>query len=273
MKKRVILLLSVFCCLFIYGQKSYQYSAPKEIGDGFTLSRTPGLLALQPGLEAEDVSNSEIGIEYHSGGLRVKASVYKTEIDDVILDQLGAGPEPQDGVYYENVGTFEAEGFELNINYVWNDLEVAAAYSNATSELNGNTVEGYEHIGLANATGDTWNLSLEYMLSESIELGWNFIYVEDLDNIEVLQRGVELEWIDSTRRVDKPSYSVHDVYVHWTPLDDDSLKLSLAVQNLFDKRYRDHSSVADYTHISGWENVAGIYEAGRDVRLTVAYSF
>ena len=35
MKKRVILLLSVFCCLFIYGQKSYQYSAPKEIGDGW----------------------------------------------------------------------------------------------------------------------------------------------------------------------------------------------------------------------------------------------
>ncbi|MFD2566958.1 serine hydrolase domain-containing protein [Pseudotenacibaculum haliotis] len=35
MKKRVTLLLSVFCCLFIYGQKSYQYSAPKETGDGW----------------------------------------------------------------------------------------------------------------------------------------------------------------------------------------------------------------------------------------------
>ncbi|WP_413665788.1 TonB-dependent receptor [Microbulbifer sp. CNSA002] len=235
----------------------------KEVGDGFTLWAAE----LAPDLDAETVDNTELGLEYSQDGLEIKAAIYRSTIDDVIFDQVGGE------IYYENVGELETEGFELSTSYTWDQLFISAAFSHADSELNGNTVEGYEHNGLANARGNTWNLIANYAITPKLELGWNFTLVQDLDDIEVLQRAVEIGWIDSTQTVDKPGYQVHDLYLHWEPLADDSLNVNFAIQNLFNEHYRDHSSVADYSEISGWDGVAGIYEAGRDIRLSVDYRF
>jgi hemoglobin/transferrin/lactoferrin receptor protein len=239
----------------------------KEVGDGFTLSTEPGVITLYPDLEPEKVRNSELGIEYFGDQLGLKASVYQSTIEDVILDQLGQG------TYYENIGELETEGFELQAAYQWEKLRLSASYSYNDVQLNGHAVEGYEQIGLANSRGDTWNLQASYDLTPQLEIGWYYTYVEDLNDIEVLHRGVELGWIEETQTVDKPGYSVHDIYMTWSPLSDDSLSVSLAVQNLFNEHYRDHSSVADYGDIPGWESVAGLYEAGRDIRLGVNYRF
>ncbi|WP_444930992.1 TonB-dependent receptor plug domain-containing protein [Microbulbifer sp. SSSA002] len=235
----------------------------KEVGDGFTLESA----SLAPNLDAETVDNSELGLEYIQGDLELKAAIYRSTIDDVILDQLGSG------TYYENVGELETEGFELSASYTWNKLSLSAAFSHNDSELNGNTVEGYEHNGLANARGDTWNLTANYAFTPKLELGWNYTLVQDLNNIEVLQRAVEIGWIDSTQTIDKPGYQIHDLYLHWEPLASDRLNVNLAIQNLLNEHYRDHSSVADYSVIDGWGIVAGLYEAGRDIRLSVDYRF
>lgn len=236
----------------------------KEVGDSFTLEAAD---SIDPELDAEKVENSEIGLTYHDQNWRVTASVYQSEIKDVILDQLGRG------IYYENVGNLKTDGFELKAAYNFESLNVIASYSNNDAELNGDTVEGYEHIGLANERGNSWGLNLNYTLSENVELGWNFTHVESLDNIEVLQRAVSIGWIDETQFIDKDGYSIHDIYVKWEPLNSDILTINLSVQNLFDEHYRDHSSVGDYNNISGWEGVAGLYETGRDVRLSVSYKF
>jgi len=237
----------------------------KEVGDAFTLEHQAGKQALQPGLNPEKVKNTEIGLEYDNGYLLASASIYHSKIDDVIQDQLGRG------VYHENVGELETEGFELKLGYNWDKVSIIASYVNNDTELNGNMVEGYEHIGLANSRGDTWNLDLIYMLNDSLEFGWNYTHVAALNNIDVLQRGLELGWVTETEQLDKKGYDVHDIYVQWqaTP----ALTLDFAIHNLFDKQYRDHSSVGDYTHIAGWESVSGLNEAGRDVRITASYSF
>lgn len=245
----------------------------KEIGDAFTLEKRPGRSSFQPGLEAEEVNNNELGLSYNDGQLSFKAAIYQMNIDNVILDQLGSGPAPQDSSYYENVGELEADGFELSLAYQWQRVALQVSYSQNDSELNGDTVEGYEHIGLANASGDRWNSNLSFNLSENVELGWNFTHVADLNNIEVLQRAVSLGWIDQTQSVNKPSYSVHDIYLQWMPMASEQLIINLAVQNVFDEQYRDHASVADYNHIPDWGGVAGLYEQGRDVRLTASYQF
>ncbi|WHI47169.1 TonB-dependent receptor [Microbulbifer sp. VAAF005] len=235
----------------------------KEVGDGFTLESA----VIDPDLDAETVDNTELGLEYLQDGLGLKAAIYRSTIDDVILDQLGSG------TYYENIGELETEGFELSASYAWDKLSLSAAFSHSDSELNGYTVEGYEHNGLANARGDTWNLTATYAFTPKLELGWNYTLVQDLNDIEVLQRAVEIGWIDSTQTVDKPGYQVHDLYLHWEPLADDRLNVNLAIQNLLNEHYRDHSSVADYSGIDGWGIVAGLYEAGRDIRLSVDYRF
>lgn len=239
----------------------------KEIGDAFTLEAAPGATTIAPDLDAEQVDNTEIGLEYTSANLLARVSVYQSDINDVILDQQGRG------VYYENVGQLESTGFEALLRYQAGQWRFDAGFSSNTAELNGNTVEGYEHIGLANERGDTWNAGVAYNLNPALEMGWNLSHVRDLNNIEVLQRSVAIGWIDGTRTIDKPGYTVHDLYLQWIPLSDGSLTVNLAMQNATDELYRDHSSVGDYNHIAGWEGIAGLYEAGRDIRLSLSYQF
>jgi hemoglobin/transferrin/lactoferrin receptor protein len=242
----------------------------KEVGDSFTLEQWgAGWVSIDPNLEAEKVENTEVGLTYHNSNLQITATLYQSSIDNVILDQLGGSP----AYYFENVGTLDTDGFELKASYWWESLQVVASYSNNDATLDGMDVEGYEHIGLANERGDSYGLNLTYSLSDDIELGWNFTYVDDLNDIEVLHRAVEINWIDRTYEIDKPSYSVHDIYVQWQPLNNDDLSVNLAVQNLFNEHYRDHSSVGDYSTVPGWGNVSGIYESGRDIRVSLNYQF
>lgn len=244
----------------------------KEVGDAFTLEHRPGRASVAPDIKPEDVANTEAGIQYESELWRAKAAVYRTRIEDVILDQLGAVP-PQDAIYYENIGELEIDGVELNAGVTLGRFNVDLAFSHAEPELNGNPVEGYEHNGLANASGDKWVLKLEYIFSDRWDVGWISTYVEDLNRIEVLHRNVEVGWIDDLQYVDKPGYNVHDIYLQWRLLGDESLRVNLAVQNLLDETYRSHSSVADYGHIPDYEGIVGINEPGRDIRLGVSYAF
>lgn len=240
----------------------------KEIGDAFTLEKRPGRLRLQPNLLPEEVDNFEIGARWEGGPYFASLVWFDTDIENVIFDQLGTGDFPQDASYYENIGTYHADGWEAELGYQGERLRVSMAYSDIDTDINGIPVEGYEHNGLGNGRGATLNLGVDYDFSDDFALGWNLIYVDSLNNIDVLYRSVELGWIDEIQYIDKPSYTVQDVYLNWHPTQNENFYFSLAVQNLFDEQYRDHSSVGDYTHIPDWEIVAGLYEPGRDVRIS-----
>src|SRR5690606_9371580 len=97
-------------------------------------------MALAEGLTAEKVHNSEVGFKYDNGQLRAGASVYQMKIDDVIMDQLGGGPAPQNSVYYENVGTFESDGVELHLGYSTAQLSADLFFVNSNPTLNDNPV-------------------------------------------------------------------------------------------------------------------------------------
>ncbi|MEM8930208.1 MAG: TonB-dependent receptor [Acidobacteriota bacterium] len=241
----------------------------KEVGDAFTLEHRPGSQILDPDLDAEQVTNNELGIVFDNGRWFASASVFRMDFDDVILDQIGGGPFPQDGNFYENVGELESDGVEVAVGYNTPTLRADLFFRTYDAELDGVPVEGYEHNGLANVSGDTWNLVLTYSPTPSLDIGWNLTVVEDLNDIEVLHRAVELGWIDALQTVDKPGFTVHDISAEWRPPRLDRLAINLAVTNLFDELYRDHSSVADYNAIPGWGGVAGLYEEGRNVRLSV----
>lgn len=235
----------------------------KEVSDAFTLER--GASAYAPRLNSEKVKNTEIGLEFDNGSLIASASVYRSKIDGVISDQLGAG------TYFENIGELESKGYELMLGYYWTKLSVIASFVHNDTELNGNDVGGYENIGLANSRGDAWNLDLNYQFNSQWQMGWHYTHVEDLNNIDTLYRAVELGWIGDVQTMDKDGYDLHDVYVRWQPTK--ALTLDFSVNNLFDEDYRDHSTVGDYSHIPGWEGVVGNNEAGRDVRITAGYVF
>lgn len=245
----------------------------KEIGDGFTLEKRPGRIAFPTDLRAETVDNYEVGASFDRDGFRASAVYYSMTIDDVILDQIGNGPAPQASVYYENVGRFRAEGVELRAGFARGPFSIDGYFNHYRSKLNGELVEGYEHIGLANSVGDNWNLTAGWTPSPTFGLEASVTHYADLNDIEVLHRNVAIGWIDSTRFVDKPGYTTLDIFGRWQPLGDDRLTLLAAVTNLLDTRYRAHASVADYSAIPGYEGVVGVNEPGRNIRLTAAIRF
>jgi hemoglobin/transferrin/lactoferrin receptor protein len=69
--------------------------------------------------------------------------------------------------------------------------------------------------------------------------------------------------------LNKPSYTTVDVYGQW--FVSNNFKVNVAVTNLFDEAYIDHSSVGDYSEVFG--SVIGPKEAGRDIRVSVSYDF
>ncbi|MET0337758.1 MAG: TonB-dependent receptor, partial [Caulobacter sp.] len=245
----------------------------KEIGDAFTLEMRPGRISIAPDLQPERVDNFEVGAAWERNGLRFSAVYYDMNIDDVILDQVGGGPAPQATNYFENVGRFRAEGVELRAGYAYGPWSADAYYNHYRSHLNGDQIEGYEHIGLGNSVGDNWNLTLGYKPSETFGLEASVTRYEDLNNIEVLQRNVAIGWADRTYFVDKPGYTTVDVFGRWRPFGDDRLTLLGGVYNLFDVTYRAHASVADYTAIPDFAGVVGVREPGRDIRLSAAFRF
>ncbi len=85
----------------------------KEIGDAFTLESRPGRISLAPGLQPEIVGNFEVGLAWTYEGWTASAVYFDMTIDDVILDQLGAGPAPQTSTYYENVGRYESDAWNF----------------------------------------------------------------------------------------------------------------------------------------------------------------
>lgn len=235
----------------------------KEVSDAFTLSGA----SIDDNLTAEKVENTEAALKYDNNNLSMRVSVYNSKIKDVIVDQLGQG------TFYENAGSLRAKGYELQADYQWEKLLLSASFSHNDTRFNGDRVEGYEHNGLANSRGDSWNLSARYQHSQNLELGWNMTYVEDLDNVLVMQRATAIGWIGSPQAIDKAGYMVHDVYMTWRPLANDQFSVDLAMQNLFDEYYIDHSSVSNYGDIAGWEGVTGQAERGRDVRVNLSYRF
>jgi hemoglobin/transferrin/lactoferrin receptor protein len=245
----------------------------KEIGDAFTLEQRPGRLTLSPTLQPETVDNAEIGLQYERDGFTASAVYYEMTIDDVVLDQLGSGPAPQGGTYYENVGRFRSDGIELRAGYDAGVFAVDGYYNRYDSRLNDRRIEGYEHIALGNSMGDNWNLTLRFEPSECFGMQAGVSRVESLDNIEVLFREADLGFIDGTRFIDKPGYTVVDVFSWWRPFESQEFELNAGVYNLFDKAYRAHASVADYGSIPGYEMVAGLNEPGRNFRITASYRF
>ena len=245
----------------------------KEIGDAFTLENRPGRISLAPGLKPETVGNFEVGLAWAHRGWTASAVYYDMTIDDVILDQLGAGPAPQASTYYENVGRYESDGIELRVGYVRGPWTLDAYYNSYDALLNGRQIEGYEEIALGNSMGDSINVTASFDPSDRLGFQASLTRYSDLNDIKVLYREVQLGYIARTQRVDKPGYAVVDLFARWAPFEDRNIELLGAIYNLFDETYRAHASVADYSAIPGYEIVRGLNEAGRNVRLTASYRF
>jgi len=228
-----------------------------EVKDSFKLSSSSNTSSL----EAENASNTELGLNYQHNVWMIGAGVYHSEIKDLI-----GTPLPWSKVYENLDHTIETNGFYLDVNYQLNRVNAGLHFHTAESEANGQTVTRYVYGSTANSVGDTLILNIDYQFTDHFVAGWSTEIVRDLNDIELTVGSDELT-------VDKPGYTVHGLYARWQPLGTDRLTLALAVKNLFDEQYINHASTADYSANSGWESVSGAPSSGRDVRLSAALKF
>ena len=256
----------------------------RQVADAFTV----GELTYNQNLSPEEVDNTELGLVYNDGTWLFEASLYLSVINDVVFDKF----KGREGVFNENIGDLETKGIELVSGYQGDNFDVIVSYSHNDVELNnasfvwpdandatgystviidGIDMAAYEYGGLGNAIGDSINLNFNYHVNEKVKFGLNYNHVASLNDIEVFHRSIELGWLNELETINKPGYDLFDAYVTYEPLT--NLRFDLSVQNLLDESYLSHGSVADYGHITGYEGVVGIKEPGRDIRLSVSYTF
>ena len=221
----------------------------------------------------ETVTNIEASIEYSANNLNARLSAYESTIDDVLFSGY------QGNSVFNNIGDLESSGVEFNLAYRWDSVDVYFGFSSVDVELmpreglysvpyNSIDINGYEFVGLGNSRGDTWVLGADYTVTADISVGFNITMVDDI-NIDTLHQALENGWTDSLYSLNKADYTLVDIYGEWEVTND--LRLNLAVTNLFDEAYIDHSSVGDYSEV--FPSVIGPQEAGRDIRLSVTYDF
>lgn len=215
--------------------------------DAFKVGFTSNAADLKP----EKAENVEFGVAYESISWFGSAKAYRSEIQDVI------GVSPSNRNLFDNIGDLDSDGYILEVGHRWKSVMARLSYHYNDAEVDGVEANAYDHNGIANTVRDTVIVSMDYQYDPQWNFGWNARFVKGRDNVE-----------SSLGEVDQPGFGVHDLYVQWTPSTTEDVRIGLALHNVLDKDYLDHSSVANYEGI-----LSGYNEPGRDVRLSVAWQF
>lgn len=198
-------------------------------------------------IDGETSQNIEVGFQYDNGSFFANATFYQQIIKEVIVSQ---------GIR-DNGGDLEVDGYDFAFGARINDLTASLGASHSESELNGFTVIDAAN-GIGVGSGRSWNANIDYLIPDyNLSMGWSLRFVESFEE-------------GDEPLAFKDSYSVHDIYIRWIYGELQTTSITLAVSNLFDEFYVDQST-AGYN--SRLQQVAGLPEAGRSLKLSASFQF
>ncbi len=186
-------------------------------------------------------------------------SFYKTRIEDYLITN-GEGIGAVTDRIYNADGDVISRGVEVRGHWRRHDLQLSLAYSHnhfrGYDGLPGDTTGESARVGVS--TGDRLVLDTLWQLGTNLSLGYTLTAVDRLTDVR-------------PGRPEKPGYVVHDAQLQWQPeAARRRLQLTLALDNIFDKRYAEHSTVRVYdtdgTELASWE-------AGRNLKLGADWRF
>lgn len=205
-------------------------------------------------LKPEEAQNIELLVNYEmrevfnaDDKVALHASAFHNNVDNFI-EQVVTDPnfmifDP--GItFYRNVNEAELVGFELALNYQWQDWEALVSYGQTRGQ------DKKTGVALYSVPADKWVLDLNKVwLSDRLKTGLTLTRVEAQDHLP--------NEINDT--ADYDHYTLVDLYASWTPRDFDDLSIDLTVNNLTDQKY-----------LVAFEQ---LYMPGKDIRLSVKYDF
>ena len=221
------------------------------LSSGATRGRT-AVYSIANNIKPERSRNAEVGFNYKlADSLSLNGSYFWQTIQDThAFTQIRPG-------YYEiqNAGKLRNHGYELGAAYKYEGLTLRAGVAYSKPELNGRTVDS---TVTAIPIGRTWTTGVSYHFEQpDVEIGWKGRFVQHTSYDSTTQnRG------GGATTTKRPGYGVNDFYITWKPVE--SVNINLALNNAFNKYYRSHSQRA---------GVSTLPEPGRDVRLSVNYTF
>lgn len=228
----------------LYGSWARAFRAPAITETLINGTHTPPAnfrFVPNPDLAPETAENWEAGVNVAQDGLlaqddslRLKASVYKAEVDDYIgavfdLAMGPFGPDFANSTYgYRNISKVNLHGGELELSY-----DAGFAYGAlAVTRARGKDATTGEK--LESGLGDFATLTIGARERDlGLDVGWRMTGRRDLD--------VALK-DDPTDTADDPAggYLLHTAYVGYTPpAFNEAVTLRLTVDNVFDTTYRD----------------------------------
>lgn len=203
-------------------------------------------------IKPEKSRNAEVGFNYKfADNLSLNGSYFWQTVQDThAFMQIRPG-------YYEiqNAGKLRNQGYELDAAYKYEGLTLRAGVAYSKPELDGRTVDS---TVTAIPIGRTWTTGVSYRFEQpDVEIGWKGRFVQHTSyDSTINNRG------GGATTTKRPGYGVNDFYVTWKPVQ--NVNVNLALNNAFNKYYRSHSQRA---------GVSTLPEPGRDVRLSVNYTF
>lgn len=205
-----------------------------------------------PDLKAETGINKEVGFTYNQDNLLGANSIgfsfkyFDTDIDDYIKTV---------GYEMTNAGTLNLKGFESSFLYKLDKFSGLVTYAHSKTN--------YEETGLSDPKepGDSLSIGLDYKLLSNLSIAWDSLFGFKQDDVAGSEYNI------------KDAYNVHDFAVNWKPKVIKNLTLIAGVDNIFDEAYISHIS-ENRSFLVGSNLVStGDYEAGRNVKVTLAYKF
>ena len=206
-------------------------------------------------LKAETGTNSQLSFAWFDNNTEAGITFFQTDINDYIYEYAD-----------DNIGDLAIEGMELYFGFDIDNLGFMFSYSSSESELSAfEDYTQFEGARLDRSIGDNISLSLDYVIPAiDLSLHWEGIFVSDLS------AQPDLDELNNP----KDGHKVHNVSARWTPESVDNLDVILGVDNLLDEHYSSQASrTGDSFHLRFGALHLSDYEPGRNIKMTVSYSF
>lgn len=235
---------------FINYQEGFRAPLLDELYDQYQ-GRLPNLA-----LDIEASTSKEVGLTYSNSGvfnnidaLTARAIYFDISVDDEILSITDATVNPMPNPRYNNVGSNDRDGVELEVNYsaLWGFVNFAY------STIAGDDQDG-QNMWYLPADKVALNTGL-YLFDDKVTTGLKIVNVGERD-VQAMDRMGNINYETHS------GYTLVDLYVSWAISD--QLDLRFAADNLLDREYQ---------VMAGTGGAIGDYGLGRNIKTQLSYSF